>query len=572
MSKSHVFAALLIASTAFTSIAFAHGDDTRKRGKEIFTPSSGFAAEAKDTATGRAVQLYKNIGKLSMAVTTTNEEAQAYFNQGWLFTWGFNHAEAVRSFREAQKLDPNFAMAYWGEALALGPNINMPMTDDVVVTAYEAIGKAKALSKGVTAKERTLIDALSRRYGANPMVQRSGLDNDWVVAMNEVAKAFPGDADVQVLHADAMMNLQPWDYWEADGKTPKKNAGAIVAALETALSVNPNHAGAQHLYLHAVEASSTPERGEAVADALRGKTPGVGHLLHMPSHIYMRLGRHGDGIAVNADAVAADERLIASAGDETSALFRYGYYPHNVHFLMVSAQMAGVADQVFSAAEKLDAVTSDQVSRDLAWVQAIKTAPYTAHAQFADAETILAMEAPDASFPYVKGFWHYARALAYIAKGDTAKAQAESDAIGELIATADFASLEAQFLPAKSVLALARLVAEARIAQAAKDYAKAEEHLRKAIELEDGMPYQEPAYWYYPMRQTLGAVLLQQGRAEESAEMFRAALSKSPRNGWVLWGLMQAQKAAGGDGLAETEAAFERAWLGDRSMLRLDRL
>jgi tetratricopeptide (TPR) repeat protein len=572
MSIRLIFTTLLAASTAFTSIASAHDDDTRKRGKEIFAPSSGFATSAEDTATGRAVPLYKNIGTLGMPVTTASKEAQAYFNQGWLFTWGFNHAEAIRAFKQAQKLDPNFAMAYWGEAFALGPNINMPMSDDVVVTAYDAISKARALSSGVSAKEKALIDALAARYGANPMAQRSGLDNDWAAAMKKVADAYPRDAHALTLYADAMMNLQPWDYWEADGITPKKNGGEIVKVLEQALAVDPGHAGAQHLYMHAVEASSTPERAEKVADALRGKTPGVGHLLHMPSHIYMRLGRHGDGIAVNSNAVAADERLIASAGDESSALFRYGYYPHNVHFLMVSAQMAGVADQVFSAAEKLDAVTSDQVSRDLAWVQAIKTAPYTAHAQFADAETILAMKAPDASFPYVKGFWHYARGIAYVAKSESANAKAEANAIGELIATADFATLEAQFLPAKSVLALAQHVLEERIAQSAKDYAKAEEHLRKAIELEDGLPYQEPAHWYYPLRQTLGAVLLQQGRAEESAEMFRAALSKSPRNGWVLWGLMQAQKAAGGDGLAETEAAFEKAWLGDTSMLRLDRL
>jgi tetratricopeptide (TPR) repeat protein len=562
--------AALLAGNALTSAASAHETGGDKRGMELFVPKTDLPAASPQTA-GRPA-LYHGLGTLKMPVTTGSKTAQAYFDQGFVFAWGFNHAEALRAFREAQRHDPKFAMAYWGEAYVLGPNINDAMHQEAVEPAHRAIERAMALRHWVTAKERALIEALSHRYSAKPKADRSALDQAWAEAMKKVAARHPDDANILSLYAEALMNLQPWDYWEADGKTPKMNAAAIVASLEQALRLNPAHSGAQHLYIPAVEASTTSERAEAAADALRGSTPMVGHLLHMPSHIYMRVGRHGDGIAANRHAIAADERLIQAAGAAASPLFRYGYYPHDVHFLMVSAQMAGVKNEALAAAEKLGAITSDEVSAQLAWVQAIKTASFAAHAQLSDAETILSLKSPGERFPFVKGFWHYARGVAQVQRGDAAQAKEEAKAIGTLIAKADMSGLEAQFLPAKSVLTIAKLVIEARIAQFAKDYPTAEALLRQAAELQASLPYQEPPTWYYPVEQTLAAVLLQQGRAAEAAETFQAVLAKSRRNGWALWGLMQAQKAMGDAEFETTEAAFKQAWLGDTAMLTLDRL
>lgn len=565
------FAALLFASAAFTPAALAH-DSEQKRGKELFQPGLEHAAKMASAAADGRPPLYDGLGTLTFPVTTISQEAQAYFNQGWVLTWGFNHAEALRSFRQARRIDPNLAMAWWGEALVQGANINDIMHDGNVAPAYEAIQRAKALSGGVSAKERALIEALAKRYGPAPVADRSALETAWADAMKQVAATYADDANIQVLSAEALMNLQPWDYWEADGKTPKKNAATIVSTLEHALKTDPDHPGAAHLYIHAVEASATPERAEPIADRLRGKVPAAGHLVHMPSHIYLRIGRHKDSIELNAEAVAADEAFVKEAGKEASALYRFGYYPHNVHFLLVSAQMAGVKDKAFEAAGKLDKVTSDEVSQQLAWVQAIKSAPYTVHAQFGDVESVAELKKPDDSFPFVRGFWHYARGIAFAQNGDTEAAAEEAKAIENLIAKADMSMLEAQFLPAKDVLGIARNVVEARIAQAKADYATAETHLRKAAELEATLPYIEPPFWYYPVRQTLGAVLLQQGKAAEAAETFKAALKGSPRNAWVLWGLAQAQKATGDAEVAATEAAFEKAWLGDSAMLSLDRL
>jgi tetratricopeptide (TPR) repeat protein len=376
---------------------------------------------------------------------------------------------------------------------------------------------------------------------------------------------------VLVLHGEALMTLQPWDYWEADGLTPKGEGEAIVDVLERALELEPGHPGAAHLYIHAMEASAEPGRAEAAADALRGAAPAAGHLAHMPAHIYARVGRHADSIAVNREAIAADEVFLAQARDAATPLWRFGYYPHNVHYLMVSAQMAGLADEVIPAAEKLAAITSAEVSHELAWVQAIMTAPYTAHAQFSDPETILALPAPAADFPFVAGFAHYARGLAQARAGAAEAAEVEAAAIDRLIETADMSRLEAQFLPARDLLAIARDVVLARAAAAQGDLATAEELLRAAVTLEEGIGYMEPPYWYYPVRQTLGAVLLKQGRAEEAAAEFEAALARMPRNGWALWGLLKAERAAGRD-TESTEEAFAKTWLGDHALLSLDRL
>ncbi len=564
-----LLAALLLSSAAVA--AGAHDTSAHKRGHELFQPGRTQPGSVDGQASGGPPPLYDGLGDMSLAITA-NEDAQAYFDQGLRLTWAFNHGEALRAFREAQRLDPGCAMCAWGEAFVLGPNINDAMHDDAIRPAWEAVRRAQSLENTVTPKERALIEALAGRYSAEPGADRSSLDRAWADAMRVVAETYADDTNILVLYADALMNLQPWDYWEADRVTPKGNGGEIVATLEKALEIDPEHPAAAHLYIHAVEASANPERAEPVADRLRGAMPAAGHLVHMPAHIYMRVGRHEDSIQVNRDAVAADEAFLAVAGKAASPLYRFGYYPHNVHFLMVSAQMAGVAEDVIASAEKLASVTSDEVSGELAWVQAIKTAPYAAHAQFSGPQTILGLPDPGDRFPFVTGYWHYARGVALARLGDVEAAEDQVEAIRRLIAESDMSGLEAQYLPARDVLGIAWRVAQARIEQAQGNHAAAERHLREAVELQGGLHYTEPPYWYYPVRQTLAALLLQDGRAEEAVAIFKEALREAPRNGWALWGLLQAQTAAGDDDAAETQAAFESSWLGDKALLSLERL
>ncbi len=570
--RTALAAALLSTVSLFAFSAAAHDDHRRT---ELYKPGVGFAAEEPmaSVANGPArPPLYEGLGEGTFPVTTAVAAAQAYFDQGLKLAWGFNHTEARRAFLEAQRFDPNCAMGFWGEAFVLGQNINDGMRPEAIAPAMAALSRALELAPKATAKEQALIAALAKRYSADPNADRAALNLAWADAMRGVAETYADDVNIQVIFADALMNLQPWDYWEADGTTPKGNAGEIVATLEAALALNPKHPAAAHLYIHAVEASTTPERGERYADLLRGATPAAGHLVHMPAHIYARVGRHADSLAVNREAVAADEAMLAQMGDAASALYRYGYYPHNVHFLLVAAQMSGAKDDALEAADKLGAITSDAVSDELAWVQAIKTAPYSAAAMFAAPDTVSRMPDPGDRFPFVKGYWHYARGVALAQLGAVEEAADEAAAINALIETADFSPLEAQYLPADVVLGIAQSIVAARIAQAEGDLSSAEARLREAVALEDSIAYMEPPYWYYPVRQTLAAVLYQQGRYEESAAMFRDALAKLPKNGWALWGLMKAEEKAGDPGFAETTRLFEAVWLGDRSQLAIDRL
>lgn len=562
-SQIHRSLAGLLASVAFAAASFAHEPEAgSKLGAELFKPGVEYTRDQPAAEGAARPPLYAGLGDLHMEITSSASEAQSYFDQGLRLMWGFNHAEAARSFRAGREIDPSCAMCWWGEAYALGPNINDAMADDAVAPAWKAVSTASHLAGGVSEKEAALIGALTGRYAAEPG-DRSELAPAFAREMEVLARKYSNDANILVMYADALMNLQPWDYWEADGETPKGAGAEILATLERALEVDPVHPAALHLYIHAVEASSSPERAEAAADRLRGIAPAAGHLAHMPAHTYVRVGRYADSIDVNKQAIAADEAFLAAAGDAASPLYRYGYYPHNVHFLMISAQMAGLAPEAIEAAEKLATITDDGVSADLAWVQAIKTAPYSAHVIFSDPETILALEDPGDAFPFVKAFWHYARGTALARAGEEQAAWEQVRALETMVESTDFAALEDQYLPARTVVELAKHVVEARIEQAGGDYAAAEHHLHAAIELEDSIAYMEPPYWYYPVRQTLGAVLLQDGRPAEARAQFEAALEQTPRNAWAMWGLWQTEIETGDHHARDKAAdAFRDAWLG----------
>ncbi len=516
------------------------------------------------------VPLWPNLLGHRFPASTSVPEAQDYIDQAVMLTFGFNHAEAGRSFRRARELDPGCAICYWGEALVLGPNINAPMDPEANAPALEALARAKALAEGASPREQALIAALEARY--SPEGDRAALDAAYADAMEKVASAYPDDDDIAALHAEALMNLSPWDYWTEGGATPKGRTAEIVAALEKILERNPDHIGAIHLYIHTVEASTTPERAEPYADRLAGMDLGAGHLVHMPSHIYYRIGRYQDSLAANRRAVATDEAFFAAVAPE--GLYAGGYYPHNIHFLLVSAQMAGDGDTAVEAAEKLSRTVSDDLARVApAFVQPIKVAPLFAHAQFSDPETILALPRPSGAFPFVDAAWHYMRGVAQAASGDVAGAQEERARIVEIARSADLSGLEEGGMPASDVLAIAGHVLDARIAQAQDDWPAAVRSFSEAKTIEDGLSYMEPRHWYYPVGQSLGAALLKVGDLDGAEQAFKESLALAPNNGWSLFGLSEVYRARGAAAEAEaTERRWRAAWTGDGSLLRLDRL
>jgi tetratricopeptide (TPR) repeat protein len=558
-----------------TSMASAHDERLKPLGDgqvAVVTDSSAYPPQSwlmtDDVAT---TPLWPGLGTLSYPITTSNAKAQLYFDQGLKLAYAFNHGEALRSFRRAQQLDPTCAMCFWGEALVLGPNINAGMVDEAVDPAVDAAAKAVALAKNASPRELALIAALSARYSDNPSKDRPALDAAYADAMVDVAAQFPDDQEIAVLTAEALMNLQPWDYWQPGGAEPKGRTAEIIDLLESVLAKNPDHPAAIHLYIHMVEASDRPERAEPHAERLAQLMPGAGHMVHMPAHSYYRLGRYHDSVTTNVAAVAADRAYLA---ETTSAgFYRHAYYPHNVHFLMVSAQMTGNGATAIATAEQLDGTLSDAVTKAVAWLQPVKAAPYFAHAQFSDAATILALPAPSAGFPYVTAMWHYARGVAFARQGNAKAAQQAAEAIAALESDPAIAELAAGGVPAAQVLQIARLVVAARIAQAAGDLAAAVDSLEQAVAIEDGLPYMEPPFWYYPVRQSLGAALLLQGQAERAATVFLDSLEPAPNNGWALFGLREAQAAQGDKAAAdETDRLLRAAWSGDTTLLALERL
>ena len=535
-------------------------------------PTEMKAVTAAPDFADRDPPLWEGLGSITYKITTSSPQAQAYFDQGLRLTYAFNHGEAQRAFRKAQKLDPACAMCFWGEALVLGPNINLPMAEDAVAPAFATAQKAKELAGNATAREQALIAALGERYAQDAKADRAPLDAAYAAALGKVAAQFADDNEIAVLYAESVMDVSPWNYWQPGGRDPNPQSAPIVPTLEGVLARNPSHAGAIHYYIHAVEASDRPERAEPYADRLRGAIPNAGHLVHMPSHIYYRVGRYLDALADNKVAVGVDEKYLTDTG-APMGVYRLGYYPHNIHFVMASAQMAGDGVTVIAAADKLGGLIPDELARGIALVQPVKAAPYFAHAQFSTPDAILALPDPGDVIPYVKAIWHYARGVAYAARHDFDAAMAQANAIETIERTADFSLLTASGVPAQEVLKLARTVILGRIAQAQGNFALAVEQFAQAALIQDALPYTEPPYWYYPVRQSLAAALLQAGRLAEAEDQFMRALKRAPANGWSYFGLLALYQARGDSAAAaKAEAELARTWVGDRGLLQISNL
>ncbi len=517
--------------------------------------SAGCAASGQRT---EGPQLFDGLGTHYRAVSTRSDLARRYFNQGLILAFAFNHDEAIRSFGEAARLDPELAMAWWGVALCNGPHINNPVVPpERAKAAWEALSKARALRDKAGAAEQALIDALSRRYADPPPADRGPLDAAYAAAMGEVWKAYPTDADIGVLYAEALMDLQPWDLWTKDG-APKGRAEEIVSVLEAVRRLDPDHPGANHLYIHAVEASPHPERAVEAADRLRRAVPSAGHLVHMPGHIYVRVGRWPEAAAANERAIEADRRYRARSPRQD---FYHVYMAHNDHFLAWVSMMEGRRAAATAAAQRMLAgVPQEWAKKNAALVDGYLPILIEVQMRFGRWDDILAQPEPDAQFPITVALWRFARGVALAAKGDVPAAEEEQVRFAAASAAVPQGAMMA-VNPAHQVLKIAAHVLAGEIALRRGQMDDAVRELRAGVELEDGLTYMEPPEWMQPVRHTLGAVLVAAKRYEEAEAVYRADLAQWRENGWALHGLAACLKARGATQEAdEVEARFRKAW------------
>jgi tetratricopeptide (TPR) repeat protein len=524
---------------------------------------AGCSSQPAPSSSPRA-PLYTNLGAYTHRITTSSADAQKYFDQGLTLSYAFNHAEAIRAFKQALTLDPGCAMCYWGVAFALGPNINAPITEAAAKEAFEAIGHAREHAAGATEPERAYIEALAKRYAADPKADRPPLDRAYADAMREVVKRFPDDLDAATLFAQSLMDTSPWNYWNKDG-TPREFTNEVLGSLESVLARNPDHAGAIHIYIHAVEASPNPGRAEKYADKLPALVPGAGHLVHMPGHIYLRTGRYNDASVANQNAIKADEAYFAGDAVAGNMTYQAGYYPHNIHFFVASASFEGRRADALKAADQVRATVHPEMMRDPAIggaMQHMDLTPIFTRVRFGLWDEVLAEKAPPEDLPYLVAMWHGLRGLAYAAKGELKEADGERTAMAALKDDAAFKTMPiSSSNNGAAVVAIGYEILSGEIATKRKRAAEAVEHFKKAVALEDDLIYMEPPDWPIPVRQMQGAALLELGRAKEAETAFRDDMKKFPDNGWSLSGLQRSLERQGrAREAADVKAELTAAW------------
>lgn len=514
---------------------------------------------APSPATAHVPRLLENLGDHSHPISTRVPLAQRYFDQGLVLTYGFNHEGAIDAFREAARLDPECAMCFWGIALAHGPNINAPMGPDGARAAWEALQAARRLAPKASPAEQAYIEALSARYASEPAADRATLDRAFADAMRELHRRFPEDSDAATLFAEAVMDLMPWDYWTPDGK-PRVGTEEVVRTLEAVLARDPQHPGANHYLIHALE-EHQPERAEAAADRLAKIAPDAGHLVHMPSHIYWRVGRYQDATEINELAAAADVAYFAWC--RSPVFYAAAYYNHNVHFLWSAAAMEGRSDLALTAARRLAANIPAAEIATYPWLEDFLTVPVLTLARFGRWDRILGEPRPSEALPYATGIWHYTRGLALTRQGRLEEAGAELAAFERI---ARDPALDALVYDVAGGTAGQRLRVglhhlQGELLAARGDRPAAVRALEEAVRAQDAMNYIEPPAWYFPVRQALGAVLLDARRPAEAEAVYRVDLQHYPRNGWSLFGLEKSLRAQGKQVEAKMAASgFANAW------------
>lgn len=542
------------ATSLWATAATAQHDMSKMKGMGMGLPPMPAIYSGQADKPGAPV--FGNLGDHSMKITAS-PEAQKFFDQGVRLVFGFNHAEAIRSFREAARLDPECAMCWWGVSFALGSNINLPMQDDAIIPAWMALQHAQALAPKASPKEQAWIAALSKRYAESKTADRAALNAAFAAAMGDLARQYPDDVDVLTFWAESMMDTQPWDYWEADLKTPKGNAAAIVATLEKVMQMSPNHPGALHLYIHAVEASITPERAEAAADRLLTLMPSAGHIVHMPSHIYYRVGRYADAAAANEKAAQVDEDYIAAC--RAQGFYPAGYYGHNIHFLWTSAEMEGRYQAAIDASRRLvKAVDAPNLAKQMSIAELYNFTPVVTLLRFGKWKEILAEPAPDKALELDTAMWLYARAFAQANTGDLKGAKASRTRLAAL-QKIKFDKYVAFGVPAEAMIPVALASVDGEIARKSGDLPGAVAHFQAAQKLERALPYTEPAYWHRPVAHLLGAALIEAGKPAEAEHVYHDSLHHYRRDGWALAGLVKAREAQGKDA-TQAKADLAEAW------------
>ncbi|HEX5218015.1 MAG TPA: hypothetical protein VFZ59_00475 [Verrucomicrobiae bacterium] len=521
--------------------------------------SLGSASAGENT---KPAPLFDGLGKHQHPITTKSKQAQRYFDQGLTLCYAFNHSEAIRSFRAALKHDPDCAMAYWGIAYASGPHVNRPMDKEDNARAWEALQKAVALKSRGNANEQAYIDAMAKRYQAEFVEDRSALDKAYAAAMREVTKQFPDDLDARVIFSEALMDTMPWDYWLKD-RSPKPETEEAFAALRYVIQRDPNHPGANHFFIHAVEAGPHPEQGIPSADRLTGYAPQAGHLVHMPAHIYMRVGEYDDAELANKLAVKADRSYIRQCAAQ--GFYPGAYYPHNEHFLWYASLFQGRSADALSNAKKTAEIALENYCGPRKAVEGprLRHLPWLTLARFGRWDEVLKVPQPPMTNDFLidRAMWHYSRGLAFAAKKQAEQASAELSEMSKLVNSEDAKKLDNPAFPATAMLTVAEQWLAGKVAQAKGDNAAAIEHLQKAVKGEDEMPYMEPSYWPLPVRPALGAALLQAGRSAEAEQIFREDIQRWPRNGWGLYGLEQSLRAQGKTDSADiVKREFNEAW------------
>jgi tetratricopeptide (TPR) repeat protein len=527
-------------------------------------------------AKGRIAPLFKNLGTLHHEVTTESKEAAAYCDQGLRWYYGFNFAEALRAYEQAAAIDPQCAMAWWGQAIVLGPSINHAMDPADVPKAMAAIGKALELAGGdskLSESEKDYITALAARYSDDPQADRAGLDLAYANAMRKVAKKYPDDPDAGTLFAAAMMNLRPWDYWARDGH-PHEGTEELVAELERVIAYAPDHPGALHYYIHAVEASNEPERALDEADRLRDLVPGAGHLVHMPSHIYIRTGHYGKASQVNRLALEADSNYEDACRGQ--GFFALGYHPHNIHFLASTSMIEGNYENALEAARfATSKVPQDKLSMPpMGLLHQLLVLPLQVQVRFGRWDEILAMSPPSENDSlHYRAVWHYAKGMALARGEEHEKAARELKRLKAIAADdslAEFKVFDGNNLQSILNVAVASLAGE--LASARGEHRKAIAHLERAVRLEDALLYDEPPPWPLTSRQYLGAALLKADRPAEAEQVYWEDLRRLKENGWSLFGIVQALEAQGNQAAAdEVRARFKKAWSNADTPLKASR-
>jgi tetratricopeptide (TPR) repeat protein len=526
---------------------------------------------------GKPPALIAGLGEVHHPVSTTNQQAQQFFNQGLALAYGFNHDEAVRSFKRAADLDPKLAMAYWGVALALGPNINMPVDAEHEKAAYEAAQMARSLMAGASESERAYIEALTKRYSNDPKADLSKLDVAYRNGMAEVTRRFPDDLDAATLYAESLMDLRPWRFWSSDGE-PAEGTREMVAVLESVLRRNPDHLGANHYYIHAVEASPHPEWALPSAQRLKVLAPAAGHLVHMPAHIDIRTGYYEAAARSNAYAAEADRQYFKTIGKQ--GLYPIMYYSHNLHFLAVANSMQGRYQDARRAADQLNEHLGGYIHEGgpmieamLPMIDAFTPTPTLMMVRFRRWDDILKFAQPDQKLVFTNALWHFARAMAYASTGKVDSAEKEQLLVASAVKAFPANAMYGGFNRASIVFGIVEGVLSARIAMAKDDKQASIALLKKAVVLEDSLNYDEPEDWYIPVRESLGGALILSGDYAEAEKVFRAELEKHARNGRALLGLRESLKAQGKKLAADFAGReFKVAWKNADTPLRVEDL